>query len=311
MLDSDMQLCSKKILVTGANGQIGRHLVKRLKDKTTLLATNKQMLDITNRQAVFATVHSFQPDVIINAAAYTNVDKAESEPERAYAVNADGAQYLAQAAQSIGAALLHISTDYVFDGAKNTPYIETDIPNPINVYGKSKLAGERAVANACERSVIVRTSWVFSEYGNNFVKTMLELAKTRDTIEVVSDQIGGPTYAGDIANILVTMAGIIAASVDFEYGIYHYCGLPYVSRYDFAKTIFEQAKKQDVAHQIPQLKPVLSQNHSAVARRPVSAALGRQKVAQTLRIQSGDSGAALNELFLIKYLYDKKIDRED
>lgn len=268
-----MPLLNKKVLVTGANGQIGRHLVKRLKHKTALLAANKQTLDIANRQAVFATIHDFKPDVIINAAAYTQVDKAESEPVRAYAVNANGAQYLAQAAQSIDAALLHISTDYVFDGSKNTPYIETDTPNPINVYGQSKLAGEKAVAAACRKYAIVRTSWVFSEYGNNFVKTMLELAKTQDIIEVVSDQIGGPTYAGDIANTLVTMAGTMVADVIFEYGIYHYCGMPYLSRYEFTKAIFEQAKKQRMLQGVPNLKALSTSSCSMVAQRPLVACL--------------------------------------
>lgn len=273
-----MHLHDKKVLVTGANGQVGRHLVKRLAGKTTLLATNKQMLDITNRHAVFATVRNFQPDVIINAAAYTNVDKAESEPERAYAVNADGAQYLAQAAQSIGAALLHISTDYVFDGTKRTPYIETDTPNPINVYGESKLAGERAVAAACEKYAIVRTSWVFSEYGNNFVKTMLRLAKERDEIAVVSDQIGGPTYAGDVANILVTMAGTIFAGVNIEYGIYHYCGMPYVSRYKFAKIIFDQANKQSLLQKVPLVKPLLTYKNLTATIRPKGVCLNLRKI---------------------------------
>lgn len=268
-----MPLSDKKILVTGANGQIGRHLVKRLKGNTTLLATDKQALDITNRQAVFTTVQNFQPDVIINAAAYTQVDKAESEPEQAMAVNADGAKYLAQAAQSIGAVLLHISTDYVFDGTKKTPYTETDIPNPINVYGKSKLAGEQAVTAACEKNVIVRTSWVFSEYGNNFVKTILRLAQTQDAIEVVSDQIGGPTYAGDIAKLLIAMAGTIVGSVEFNYGVYHYCGTPYVSRYEFAKTILAQSGRKGVLQRTPLLKPVLMQDYSTAAKRPLMCAL--------------------------------------
>lgn len=306
-----MPLTSKKILVTGANGQIGRHLVKQLTGKVTLLATNKQTLDITNCQAVFATVQKFQPHIIINAAAYTQVDKAETEPEQAIAVNVNGAKHLAQAAQSIDAALLHISTDYVFDGTKQTPYTETDTPNPINVYGKSKLAGEQAVTAACKKSTIVRTSWVFSAYGNNFVKTILHLAQTQDTIQVVSDQIGGPTYAGDIAGFLVKIAGTIASGAWFDYGIYHYCSTPYVSRYEFAKIILAQASRQGVLCNISSLSSVRTGFDPTMASRPASAALDCQKATQNLGGQSSVWIAALDRCFdSMKCSYNETISRK-
>ena len=184
-----------KVLITGCNGQVGSCLVNLLQNKASveICTVDRAELDITQQDAVSHYVSSFQPDVIINAAAHTAVDKAEQQNE-------------------IGALMLHISTDYVFDGTKETTYVETDLVNPQSIYGITKLAGEEAVAEVCPRHIILRTAWVFSEYGNNFVKTMLGLAKQRDTLGIVADQFGGPTYAGDIAAALIKMAQVITDS---------------------------------------------------------------------------------------------------
>ena len=201
-----------KILITGANGQVGSCLVSQLKDsKYDVLALDKSGLDISNREAVFAVVEQFLPTIIINAAAYTAVDKAESESSIAHDINAQGPLYLAEAAAKIGAILLHISTDYVFNGLGENAYREDDKTDPQSIYGRTKLEGELAVLSANPQSIILRTAWVFGEIGNNFVKTMLRLAKNRDSLGIVGDQVGGPTYAGDIATALIQIAQSVVA----------------------------------------------------------------------------------------------------
>lgn len=224
-----------RFLITGANGQVGYCLTQQLKDKYELLAVDRDELDITDQHAVQKAVQSFQPDIIINAAAHTAVDRAEVEVELSEAINVKGPQFLAEAAKSVGATILHISTDYVFDGQGEGKYKETDITNPQGVYGRTKLYGEQVVAQSNEKFIVLRTAWVFGEHGNNFVKTMLRLAKTRDTLGVVADQIGGPTYAGDIAAALIHISERIINNLNVEYGIYHFSGEPYVSWCDFAK----------------------------------------------------------------------------
>lgn len=289
-------LTKTKILITGSNGQVGHCLVQKLTGKAEILATDSQQLDITNYQKVLETVGQFSPDVIVNVAAYTAVDKAESEPETAMAVNADGAENLAKAAQSVGATLLHISTDYVFDGAKDMPYKENDITNPQSIYGQSKLAGEQAVLAACDKVVILRTAWVFGEHGNNFVKTMLRLGSEREELGIVSDQFGAPTYAGDIAEALIAITKAIIAGKPVNYGIYHYSGLPYVSWYDFATAIFEQAEKQLLLDNVPKLTAIATSEYPTPAKRPVNSCLDCGKIQQYFDIQASDWQQALTEL---------------
>ncbi|MFA0497011.1 dTDP-4-dehydrorhamnose reductase, partial [Vibrio sp. 10N.222.54.B11] len=213
-----------RVLITGCHGQVGSCLTKQLanNENTLVLALDREHLDITSQESVNAVVSEFQPTIIINAAAHTAVDKAEEEVELSYAINRDGPKFLAQAAQNLGAAILHISTDYVFEGNKVGEYLESDITNPQGVYGKSKLAGEMAVTEACDKHIILRTAWVFGEDGNNFVKTMLRLGENRDTLSIVGDQFGGPTYAGDIASTLIKIANFINQGDVVEYGVYHY-----------------------------------------------------------------------------------------
>lgn len=291
-----------KILITGSLGQVGTCLVEQLQSypDTEILAVDRNKLDITDHIAVEETVSAFQPDVIINAAAHTAVDKAEEEVELSYAINRDGPKYLAEAANKVGAAILHISTDYVFSGDKGGAYSEVDEVNPQGIYGLSKLAGEEAVAIACPRHVILRTAWVFGEYGNNFVKTMLRLAQTRDNLGIVSDQFGGPTYAGDIAAALIDIAKKITDTNNkfdtVNYGIYHFSGLPHVSWSQFAQTIFNKAVEQKVLIKSPIVEGIKTEEYPTLAKRPDNSKLDTQRIAQTFGIEASDWNAALNNL---------------
>lgn len=286
-----------KILVTGSNGQVGSCVVKLLNQMPEIefLAVDREQLDITDCEAVNKLVNEFKPDAIINAAAYTAVDKAEQEVELSYVINRDGPQILAKAANTVGAIILHVSTDYVFAGDKVDEYVELDDVAPQGIYGKSKLAGELAVADACSRHIIMRTAWVFCETGNNFVKTMLRLAQSRDELGVVADQFGGPTYAGDIANTLIEMAKTLQAG-NTHYGIYHFSGFPHVSWYQFACQIFKQAKAQKLLSKDMQVNAITSDQYPTPAKRPTNSKLDCRKVEQTFGVKPSDWQAALNNL---------------
>lgn len=283
-----------KILITGSNGQVGSCLVKILNQMPEIefLAVDRDQLDITDPDAVNKLVNEFKPDAIINAAAHTAVDKAEQEVELSYAINRDGPLFLAQAANSVGATMLHISTDYVFAGDKDGEYVETDAVAPQGVYGQSKLAGELAVAVACPRHIILRTAWVFCETGNNFVKTMLRLAQNRDELGVVCDQFGGPTYAGDIANALIVMAKAISNG-NQAFGIYHYSGLPHVNWHQFACEIFSQAKSQALLNKELRVNAITSEQYPTPAKRPINSKLDCKNILHHFGIQSSDWRAAL------------------
>ncbi|WP_110456310.1 dTDP-4-dehydrorhamnose reductase [Shewanella algidipiscicola] len=285
-----------KILVTGCNGQVGRSLTRLLaqRDAMVVIAADRDTLDITDNSAVAAFILANAPDIIINAAAYTAVDKAEDEVELAFAINSDGPKFIALAAQQIGATLLHISTDYVFAGDKQGLYQESDSPAPQSVYGESKLAGERAVMQLCDKHIIMRTAWVFSEHGNNFVKTMLRLADMRDSLSIVGDQFGGPTYAGDIASALLTIADAIATQEPIEYGVYHYSGLPHVSWYEFADAIFDIAVNESLISNKPKLTPIPTQEYPTPAKRPVNSMLDTAKITQHFGIEASDWKQVLN-----------------
>ncbi|MEZ9191542.1 dTDP-4-dehydrorhamnose reductase [Vibrio sp. 10N.286.52.F8] len=287
-----------RILITGCHGQVGSSLTEQLAshENTEVLALDREHLDITNQDAVNAAVAEFKPSIIINAAAHTAVDKAEEEVDLSFAINRDGPIYLAQAAQSVGAAILHISTDYVFEGNKAGEYVETDATNPQGVYGESKLAGEIAVAQACDKHIILRTAWVFGENGNNFVKTMLRLGENRDALSIVGDQFGGPTYAGDIAGALIQIAKRINQGNAVEYGVYHYSGLPHVSWFDFADTIFDVAVEQGVLAKKPSLTSITTDQYPTPAKRPSNSRLSNEKIIQGFSVEVSDWKAALNNL---------------
>ena len=286
-----------RILITGKNGQVGSCLVDLLEAQTalTFLALDREELDITDPVQVNKIVNEFQPDIIINAAAYTAVDKAEQETELANAINRDGPYNLAHAASNINAAIIHISTDYVFDGNSAERYNELDVTAPQGQYGRSKLAGEQAVAQACPNHIILRTAWVFGERGNNFVKTMLRLAKTRDSLGVVVDQFGGPTYAGDIASAILNIAKQIYAD-NHAYGIYHFSGFPYVSWHAFTEKIFEIALEQHLLVKPIKVIPITTLEYPTPAKRPVNSRLNCDKINHVFGIQQSDWQTALKQI---------------
>ena len=259
-----------KILVTGGNGQLAQCLKDVVKNDDELDVDFQDLpyLDITDKQQLEAYFSKNEFDYCINCAAYTAVDLAEEQSDLAYAVNAEGPKNLAEICKKYQVKLLHISTDFVFDGKKQTPYIETDTPNPLGVYGASKWQGERYIQEVMEDYFIIRTSWLYSEYGNNFMKTMLRLSETRDEISVVSDQIGSPTYAGDLAEILIK----IILSLPTNYGVYHYSNSGAISWYDFAIEIFKQFGKKI------EVKPIKTEEYPTAAKRPKYSVLETTKI---------------------------------
>jgi dTDP-4-dehydrorhamnose reductase len=225
-----------KVIVTGAKGQLGTDLVYLLADRGyEVYGYGRKELDITNFDQVKQVINEVNPDVVIHAAAYTKVDLAESEPDQAFLINAYGTRNVAIASEAVGAKLVYISTDYVFDGTANTPYNEFAQTNPLSVYGKSKLAGEQFVRDLHPKFYIVRTSWVYGKHGNNFVKTMLKLAQERDELMIVHDQVGCPTYTVDLANCILELIQTE------KYGVYHVSNSGHCSWYEFAKAIFEES----------------------------------------------------------------------
>lgn len=257
----------KKVLITGCNGQLGRALNQLLSgENIDIVNTDVDTLDICDSKQVLTLVKKEQPDTIINCAAHTAVDKCETDAENAQRINALGPKNLAVAANEIGAQIVQVSTDYVFDGNAGKPYVETDSPCPQSVYGSTKLAGEKAVMEATDKYYIVRTAWLYGD-GNNFVKTMLRLAKERDTITVVNDQFGSPTSALELARMILHIVD------SKEYGIYHGTCEGVTSWYEFAKTIFSLAKA-DV-----KLLPVTTEEYTAaVAKRPAYSVLENAKL---------------------------------
>ncbi|WP_461516530.1 dTDP-4-dehydrorhamnose reductase [Porticoccus sp.] len=262
-----------KFLITGGEGQLGRCLVDCLsKTDHEFVALGKGELDITDAQAVMAVVEGCHPDVIINAAAYTAVDRAETEPDLAWRINGEAVAHLAAAANAVGALLVQVSTDYVFDGQSSRPYLETDPVNPSSVYGVSKRAGEKQTEKA-NHFLIVRTAWVFSEYGNNFVKTMLRLGAESEVLSIVADQRGTPTYAGDLAYALIKMseAGLSA-------GIYHFSGGKSCSWFEFATAIFQAAHTVLPKFRVPKLVPITAAAYPTPASRPMYSVMDDSKL---------------------------------
>jgi dTDP-4-dehydrorhamnose reductase len=266
-----------RLLVTGRNGQVATALAERSADVGNIetVALGRPELDLEQPDTVIAAILAAKPDVVVNAAAYTAVDKAESEPERAFAANRDGARAAAQAAAELGVPFVQLSTDYVYPGDKPDPYAEGDATGPLGVYGRSKLEGEEAVKAAHPAPLIFRTSWVYSPFGANFVKTMLRVGREREVVRVVDDQLGNPTSAIDIADAILRVAPMLPGAPG---GTYHLCGTGSTSWYGFARRIFAES----AAHggPAPRVEAITTAEYPTPAKRPANSRMDSAQFAQ-------------------------------
>ncbi|WP_299493832.1 dTDP-4-dehydrorhamnose reductase [uncultured Shewanella sp.] len=285
-----------RVLIVGKKGQLGSHLFHKLKEHTELYVIERSEFDICDSTIVDKVIEQCRPDLIINAAAYTAVEQAEIEKEKAFEVNHKGAYFLARAANQQGAIIIHISTDYVFDGSNKHAYKENDVAAPQNSYGMSKLAGEEAIINTCIKHIIIRTAWLFSEQDNNFVSTMLKLGRDRDKLHIVSDQWGGPTYAGDLANAIIHVIKQVKQAGILDWGVYHFSGFPCVNWYQFAQHIFQQAHAQKKIDKIPCLVPISSQDYPSTVIRPANSTLDCAKIKRHFSIEMSDWSKALPQV---------------
>lgn len=283
-----------KIVLLGSRGQLGRCLIDQFSRKNIeLISANRDQLDITNELKLELFLKKINPDVVINATAYTDVDKAESEKEIAHSLNHIAVGNLAKLCKKFNSLLFHYSTDYVFDGTSSVPYLETDKTNPKGIYGITKLQGEKLIRLSGCNYIIIRTSWVFSEYGKNFFKTMLLLAQKNDTIKVVNDQVGCPTYAQDIAKATIKIINKLKSLSHSE--IYNFSGNEECTWFDFANEIFYVASKYNL--RTPSvLKPVMSNEFISVAERPNYSVLNNNKIYERFDIKSSDWKKAIKKI---------------
>lgn len=273
-----------RLAVTGKNGQVVSALQALAGPDLEIVALGRPELDLARPDTVFKALREAKPDVVVSAAAYTAVDKAESEPDIAFAVNRDGAKAVARAANDVGVPVIHISTDYVFDGTKATAYVENDPTGPASVYGRSKLEGEHAVSENTENYAILRTAWVYSEYGSNFVKTMLRLSESRDAINVVADQFGCPTSANDIAVAIVSIAKRLATDPSAHLrGVFHMSGTGETNWAGFAKQIFEFSAENGGKSMI--VNDITTAQYPTPARRPANSRLDCSKLEEVYGIR--------------------------
>jgi len=293
-----------RILVTGSNGQVGWEVSRRGARKGfDSLALDRATLDITDKSAVNREVSRSGPAVVVNAAAYTAVDQAESEPELAFAANRDGPANLASACAEAGIPLIHISTDFVFGGEKKGPYLESDQVSPVNVYGKSKAAGETAVRERLQEHIILRTSWVYGEQGSNFVKTILRLGRERDVIQVVADQYGCPTYAADLADTILKIAAQIQDNRQITWGTYHYCGKGVASWHSLAEATLSLAK-QYTSLRVKTIEAIGTADYPTPAKRPLNSVLDCSLIEKTFHIHPkpwhGSLAQMINMMFSVE-----------
>ena len=266
------------ILVTGSNGQLGMSIQEikgQFTENIVFHFTDANELDISNEKAVRNFFKNKNYDYCINCAAYTAVDNAEDNKDLAYAINADGSKYLAKVCDEYNCIFIHVSTDFVFDGTKEEPYTTLDQPRPLNIYGASKLEGERLIQKVAKKYFIIRTSWVYSEFGNNFVKTMIKLGKEKDRLDVVSDQIGSPTYARDLAHFLLK----IILDKNHKYGIYHFSNEGVLSWYDFAQAIIKLSNSET------KVFPVSSSDYKTKAERPKFSVMNKDETITVFNIE--------------------------
>ncbi|MDR3413726.1 MAG: dTDP-4-dehydrorhamnose reductase [Formivibrio sp.] len=272
-----------KILITGKNGQVGFELQRSLSILGELVAVDVADCDLSKPEAIRALVREVQPDIIVHPAAYTAVDKAESEVDLAQTINATAPGVLAEEAAKLGALIVHYSTDYVFDGTKDGAYTEEDMPNPQSVYGKTKLAGETAVAAANPKHVILRTSWVFGAHGANFLKTMLRLAHERDALKIVADQFGAPTSAALLADVTAQIVAQYLRAADqatFPFGLYHLVSQGETSWHGYARTVVEAARRHGWQLNVRDIAPIATSSYPLPAPRPANSRLSTAKLQQ-------------------------------
>jgi dTDP-4-dehydrorhamnose reductase len=286
-----------RLLIAGWQGQLARALAEAAprRDDVRAFAIGRPALDICELPTIERALNEHSPDVVINSAAYTAVDQAETDESAAFALNAKGAGALAAAAAKRGVAVIHVSTDYVFDGTKPSPYVETDPTSPLSAYGRTKLAGEQAVASANPRHVILRTAWVHSPWGKNFVKTMLRLGAERDELRVVDDQVGSPTYAPHLATAILDIAarigrGEMRAS---DWGLFHAAGSGETSWYGLAREVFAVAAK--TGHKTPRVEAITASEYPTPAKRPANSRLDCGKLERHFGIGLPDWRAGVND----------------
>lgn len=279
----------KKILVTGVQGQVGYELQRTLQPLGKVIGVSRKEMDLTNPSAIRKFIRDLAPDIIVNAAAYTAVDLAESQEKICMAINRDAAQVLSEESKKLNALMIHYSTDYVFDGRSKTSYLENDIKNPLNVYGASKLAGEEAIQLVGGRAIILRTSWVYGTRGKNFLLTMLKLGMDKDHLNIVSDQIGAPTWSRMIAE---ATSQIIEKNTNC-YGIYHLTSAGETSWLNFAETIFSLYGQKHPEFVKPLLSGILTKDYKTDATRPMNSKLSNEKLYKTFGIQMPDWMTAL------------------
>jgi dTDP-4-dehydrorhamnose reductase len=268
-----------RIAVTGSKGQVAASVLERGARKAEVVTLGRPAFDLTDRATVLVGLEAARPDVVVNAAAYTAVDKAEAEEAVAVRVNGEGAAHVAEGATRRGVPLLHLSTDYVFDGALDRFYREDDPTAPAGAYGRSKLLGEKRVAERCENSVILRTAWVYSPFGANFVRTMLRLNETRDEVGVVADQRGNPTSALDIADALITIAARVRDDASPELrGVFHMTGSGEATWADFAEVVFREAAAR--GRRLTRVRRIATADYPTLARRPANSRLDNGKLAR-------------------------------
>ena len=274
-----------RILLLGVNGQVGHELRRTLEPLGIVVALGRSDADFSNPESLRDVVHEVEPSILVNAAAYTSVDKAEAEPDLAMTINAIAPGVLAEEAEALGACFVHYSTDFVFDGGQDRPYSENMETNPLSEYGRSKLAGEIEVVNSCRRHLILRTSWVFGRHGNNFLKTMLRIAAERNSLSIVADQTGSPSSAALIAETTATLlqAMALVPADDKRWGIYHLAAEGKTSWFAYAKYVIEQAQARGLKLRVSgdDISPITTGEYPLPAVRPANSVLGTKKIRET------------------------------
>lgn len=296
-----------KILLIGKNGQVGHALNSVLSKYENVYSTDRSICDLTDLNSLKNLLQDYKPNIIINCAAYTSVDKAESEKKIAKLVNETAPSLIAHEANKIGSTFVHFSTDYVFDGTKREAYLEEDRPNPLNFYGSSKLLGEIAIADQCKKYLIFRTSWVVGSHGNNFIKKILDLSLKNDKLKIVNDQYGAPTSARLIADVVgVIINQYLKKNDNFQYGLYHLTASGVTNWYEYACYVIKKAQsiKKKFNYDINKIESLSSSEYLAPAKRPLNSLLDTSKIKKTFNVQIPHWQKGVDEI--IKEIYEKK-----